>query len=98
MDETIKGMRRHKNLFGKVISFQNLLLASKLAQKGKRFKEATARFNDSLENELWTLHEELSTETYQSGPYRDFTIYEPKKRLISAAPYRDRNSGDTIRN
>src|ERR1019366_5854029 len=39
---------------------------------------------------LWKLHEELSTKTYRPGAYRSFFIYEPKKRQISAAPYRDR--------
>ncbi len=83
-------MRRHRNLYGKIISFQNLLLAAKLAQRGKRFKGSTAGFNFSLERELWNLHEELAEKRYEPGAYRHFTIYEPKKRLISAAPYRDR--------
>jgi hypothetical protein len=39
---------------------------------------------------LWKLHEELSTKTYRPGGCRSFFIYEPKKRQISAAPYRDR--------
>ena len=28
--------------------------------------------------------------TYRPGPYASFHIHEPKKRLISAAPFRDR--------
>ncbi|QQR79422.1 MAG: Retron-type reverse transcriptase [Deltaproteobacteria bacterium] len=91
-------MRRHKNLFEKIISFQNLLSASMRAQKGKRFKKATLKFNFQLENELWTLHRELINDTYQPGQYRNFTIYEPKKRLISAAPYRDRVVHHAIHN
>ncbi len=91
-------MRRHKNLFGQISSFQNLLLAAKLAQRGKRFKRSTARFNFFLEQELWRLHTELSGGTYQPGAYRHFTIYEPKKRLISAAPYRDRVVHHAIHN
>jgi len=47
-------------------------------------------FNFSLEQELWKLHEELAAGAYQPGRYFNFTIYEPKRRLISAAPYRDR--------
>lgn len=34
--------------------------------------------------------EELRTEAYQPGPYRTFYIHDPKKRMISAAPFRDR--------
>jgi len=36
------------------------------------------------------LQRELQTRTYQPGGYRTFEIYEPKQRIISAAPYRDR--------
>ena len=38
-------MRRHRKLYGKIISFQNLLKAAKLAQRNKRFKNSTALFN-----------------------------------------------------
>lgn len=68
----------------------NHLKAAKLAQKGKRNKLYTARFNFNLENELWRLQEELATGQYQPGRYYQFIVYEPKQRLISAAPYRDR--------
>ena len=33
---------------------------------------------------------ELRTRTYRPGPLRDFWICEPKRRLISKTPYRDR--------
>ena len=36
------------------------------------------------------LQEELLNKTYRPGPYHSFYIHEPKKRLISAAPFRDR--------
>lgn len=98
MAQAESGMRRRKNLFEKIISFQNLLLAAKLAQRGKRFKKATLKFNSMLEDELWMLHQELMEDTYQPGLYRHFTIYEPKKRLISAAPYRDRVVHHAIHN
>lgn len=83
-------MRTHDNLFEEIISFQNLLKAARLAQRNKRFKNSTAFFNMKLEKELWRLHEDLKSKHYKPGKYRQFTIYEPKKRLISAAPYRDR--------
>jgi retron-type reverse transcriptase len=43
-----------------------------------------------LERELLTLQHELLTQRYNPGAYTTFTIREPKTRLISAAPYRDR--------
>src|SRR5512139_570985 len=48
------------------------------------------RFHFHLERELWRLHDELARHTYRPGPVRPSTIYEPKRRLISAAPFRDR--------
>ena len=83
-------MRRHKRLFDEIVSFQNLLKAAKLAQRGKRFKDSTARFNFQLERELWALHRELAEKRYAPGRYREFVVHEPKRRIISAAPYRDR--------
>ena len=83
-------MKRHGNLWEQVISFEALLRAAEQARRGKRFRPAVAAFHFDLETSLWKLHEELSTKTYRPGAYRSFFIYEPKKRQISAAPYRDR--------
>jgi retron-type reverse transcriptase len=78
------------HLYDRIISFDNLLLAASKAQKGKRFKDSTALFNLDLEKELVRLHDELRTLRYRHGGYRDFSVFDPKRRLISAAPYRDR--------
>ncbi|MSU79113.1 MAG: RNA-dependent DNA polymerase [Gemmataceae bacterium] len=83
-------MKRYGNLWEELISFENLLRAANTAKKGKRFRPAVAAFHFQQERALWHLHEELSAKTYTPGPYRSFTIYEPKERQISAAPYRDR--------
>ncbi len=83
-------MKTFKNLYGQICSFDNLLLAAKKAQKGKRYKNSVARFNIDLEKELVQLRRELVDQTYCPGKYHHFTVYESKKRLISAAPYRDR--------
>lgn len=91
-------MRTHKNLYPKIVSFQNLLKATRLSQRCKRFKNPVARFNFFLEKELWRLHCELAEKRYEPGPYRHFAIYEPKKRIISAAPYRDRVVHHAIHN
>lgn len=83
-------MKRHGNLWNKIIDFENLLLAAQKAQKGKRFRENVLQFNFNLERNLIELQSELASLTYQPGAYTTFEIHEPKHRLISAAPYRDR--------
>lgn len=57
---------------------------------GKRFRDNVLAFNYNLEPELFKLQSELIDKTYTPGAYRSFRIYDPKPRLISAAPYRDR--------
>lgn len=73
-----------------MISFENLTRAAERAQKGKRLRVSTAEFNFFMEKEIFRLQEELGTQIYRPGPYRQFYVYEPKPRLISASPYRDR--------
>ena len=65
-------------------------LAWRKARKGKRYTTTAATFEQNLDQEMLKLHQELTTETWQSGGYRSFTIHEPKRRKISAAPFRDR--------
>ncbi len=78
------------DLFEKLASFENLSLAAKRARRGKRFKSGTAHFHHDIARSLVTLRDELLKGRYRPGPYRTFTIYEPARRFISAAPYRDR--------
>lgn len=83
-------MKSLKNLYPRIYDFDNLYLAFYRARRGKRLKEAVADFEVDLEPNLWQLHAELADQTYQPGAYHHFTIRDPKRRLISAAPFRDR--------
>jgi retron-type reverse transcriptase len=76
--------------FSQITSFRNLLLAFRKARSGKPKKPNIARFEAKIEQELFQLQRELHTGIYQPGEYRAFRIFEPKVRLISAAPFRDR--------
>jgi retron-type reverse transcriptase len=77
-------------MFAKLSSWENLLLAFRRAAKGKRGRPNVAAFEYRLEENLLELQEELCTRTYRTRPYTSFYIHEPKRRLISAAPFRDR--------
>lgn len=83
-------MKRVGGIFDEMVSFENLLLASRKARRGKRFKPKTSVFEFNLERELLRLQEELRDGSYCPGRYNQFYVYDLQKRLISAAPYRDR--------
>jgi len=77
-------------LYAQVCSWDNLRLAHQKAARGKRGQRAAAAFEYNLADNLLALQHELETETYTPGPYHFFYIHDPKHRLISAAPFRDR--------
>lgn len=82
--------KRVNNLFEKIVSFENLVLASKKSRKGKRYRDSTLAFDLNLELNLINLQKELIDKTYKPSAYREFFINDSKKRLITAAPYKDR--------
>jgi RNA-directed DNA polymerase len=83
-------MKTYRNLYPAVCDFENLYLAYRKARKGKRSKMLVADFEQNMEEELLCLQDELLSQTFIPGVYHSFTIHEPKQRLISAAPFRDR--------
>jgi RNA-directed DNA polymerase len=78
------------HLYERICTWDNLYLAWRNAARGKRGRTPAASFEFHLEDNLLQLQEELQRKTYCPGPYHSFTIHEPKHRLISAAPFRDR--------
>ena len=83
-------MKTHKHLYPQVYDFENLYLAYRKARRGKRGRPQAAMFERVQDDELLSLQSELQNFTYQPGAYHSFYIHDPKKRLISAAPFRDR--------
>ncbi len=77
-------------MYDQLCTWDNLLLAYRRASRGKRGHANVAAFEHRLEDNLLDLQHELLTQTYRPGPYTSFFIHEPKRRLISAAPFRDR--------
>ena len=77
-------------MYDLLCSWDNLLLAYWRAAKGKRGHANVARVEHRLEDNLLRLQHEMRQRSYQPGAYTSFYIHEPKRRLISAAPFRDR--------
>lgn len=44
----------------------------------------------NISEELEKLKQELETKTYEISPYHEFTVYEPKERLIKACSFKDK--------
>lgn len=83
-------MKTFKNLYEQIYSFENLYQAYLSARKGKRYRDQVLQFTANLEDNLIQIQNELIYQTYKVGRYHEFFIYEPKKRLIMALPFRDR--------
>ena len=71
-------------------SWDNLFLAWQKASKGKRKKSEVALFEYHLEDNLLLLMDKLNSGLWLPGAYHSFFIHDPKRRLISAAPFSDR--------
>jgi hypothetical protein len=78
------------SMYASIVAWDNLWLAFRKAAKGKRGGASVARFELQAADRLVELQAELRSKTYQPGPYTHFIIHEPKRRKISAAPFRDR--------
>ena len=83
-------MLRTSNLWSNLTSFENLHRAAYQVLRGKRERVHAGDFFFDLEANLFRLQRKLQTHTYRPGGYRTFWITDPKPRLISAAPFRDR--------
>ncbi len=82
--------RRQSDLFDGIASFPALHAAAERAICGKRSKPGAAAFMVNREKELLRLDRQLNDGTWRPGTYVEIPITDPKPRLVSAAPFRDR--------
>lgn len=79
-----------KKVYSEIYDFENLHRAYINARKNKRYRAEVLKFSENLEENLIELQNQLMWHEYKIGRYREFYVYEPKKRLIMALPFRDR--------
>ena len=82
--------RVRDGLFDGVASFEALGAAALRAVAGKRRTPVPAAFLANLETEVLRLERELRAGSWRPGRYVEIEVTEPKRRLVSAAPFRDR--------
>jgi RNA-directed DNA polymerase len=78
------------HLFDRLVDFENLHQAYRDARACKRYRSSILKFGYELEENLLALRRELTHTTYRHGGYREFVVTDSKKRVIRAAPFRDR--------
>lgn len=80
-------MERIGNLYEKICSMDNLILADENARKNKTNSYGVKIFDKDKDGNLNKLHDILINKTYKTSGYSTFTIHEPKERLIYRLPY-----------
>lgn len=80
-------MKRINNLYGKIISIDNLKLADESARKGKSGQYGIALHDKNREGNIEQLHDMLVNKTYETSKYDIFKVYEPKERDVYRLPY-----------
>lgn len=82
--------QRHRNLIAKITAPENLLSAYHKASRGRRSSSGYLNFKEYESAWLAKLRSNILDRTYRPGAPREFWVYEPKPRPITAAPFQDR--------
>lgn len=83
-------MKRVGYLIEEIANSENLRFAFLKARRGKQSKKEVLEYTENLDENLLQLQEQLLQNKVQAGGYYYFKIYDPKERLICAAPFGQR--------
>ena len=76
-----------KNIYSKIISFENLLQAEKDSRAGRRYENDRISFWGNLEDNLHLISNKLKNHDYPPDIYHHFYVYEPKLRKVIYSDY-----------
>lgn len=76
--------------FEQVLDFENLYEAYKSAKRGSNKNRNIVRFMVNPLYNVSVLRRQLINKNYKISPYNSFYIYEPKKRLVQSAAFKDK--------
>lgn len=79
-----------KNMFDKKLNYIAFYNAHIRASSNKKSRSDVIKYEIDLETNLMNLYNSIKNGKYHVGKYHQFTIYEPKKRIIQSLPYKDR--------
>jgi len=83
-------MKKSPPPFEAIYTMENLYHAWHKVSLGKSAKSSILDFYRDLDKNLASIARDLKNGTYHPGDYNRFLIKDPKERIISAAPVRDR--------
>ncbi len=83
-------MKIYTNIFEEMISLERLFNSWKEFKRGKTKRKDVQFFERNLETNIFQLHRDLVSQTYQHGNYKEFFVHDPKIRHIRKAEVRDR--------
>lgn len=83
-------MQKYHGLFERFITFENQYNGYRLARMEKRFKPEVLRYSADLEANLYAGIERLKNKTLKIDGVHEFYEWFPKKRIITAWPFRYR--------
>ncbi len=78
------------SLFVHITSISNLFRAWREFKKGKLKKKDVSSFELRLEDNIFTLHEDIISGAFNHATYQEFYVSDPKRRHIHKASVRDR--------
>jgi hypothetical protein len=82
--------QRYRNLIGRITAPATMQKAYRLCARGKRGSEGYLSFKEYDAFNLSLLAAEMANGSYREGEWSEFYVFDPKRRLISALPFRDR--------
>lgn len=88
--ESLSMTKRYRNLIGAITAPETLRAAYRLTAAGKRQTPAYLSFKEYDALNLAALAADMVDGTYRPGAPHEFFVLDPKRRLISALPFRDR--------
>jgi len=80
-------MKRIGNLYNKICSLDNLILAENKARKGKIKQKDIIKFDLNKKENLIKLNKQLINNEFKNSKYHVFKIFEGKERIIYKLPY-----------
>ena len=83
-------MKRDQKLFHQIPLHDNFGQALVKALKGKRHRPDAQEYCQDMDEQFAALRERLRTGGGPIGEFREFTIWDPKKRIITAPCFSDR--------